>query len=398
MVTNNSPQPTLDDVLRRLAAADHRAFYQQAEAFEQAASMLEEVKDLLRKHHRTLEEAWSNGNPERHAWIADVVRHVDGLLTSVRGSDYPRLLRRLGDMVVDSRQRLTALQHESPSGDRDARARKILDDLSTSYRQVGGSLAQLPERTAKGGVLPATMSWTAAGKERFSHADGSHRGALDNVAAETVAPMPETAVPFGRFSPLNSRPAAAAAKAADPAETFGGFAGLAVRDGVEAPTAVGISGAKGATKEPVDGREDRKKAVLATVEKVDAAPAGTGRVEATPTPAVRDAVVSTISLSSQPTPAATPPQPATVSIGHVTSPIEVPPPTVGTPAMPGLMSPVASASPMPAAPREASVWLRADAGGWTHGCAVSPRPDHGERDDKTWGGLACPPDDWKERG
>lgn len=245
MATSHDGQLTFDEVLERVLTADPQSFYTQANFFEEAARSLHDAKDLLTKHRRGLEEAWSNRADQRFVQLDGLVRHLEVLLGDV--PTYPGKLRRIGDAIVDSRQRLLELRHVSADADshavsdRDKQARKILDDLSGTYRQVGGEMPELPERAATGQMLPVPpprhgvavgggsgggvgCTPAAAPKSAHSLMSRSTSPTGHTPAEETVgAPAPQAA--FGRFAQYATRPAAGHAPV-QKARSFNSFARL----------------------------------------------------------------------------------------------------------------------------------------------------------------------------
>lgn len=244
MAISPDGQLTFEQVLERVLTADPESFFVQAQAFDEAAKTLHDAKSLLSKHRRTLEDAWANGAEQRFVQLDGLVRHLEVLLGDV--PTYPVMLRRIGDAIVDSRQRLLDLQHMPPNADknaesdRDKQARKILDDLSGTYRRAGGEMPELPERAASGQLLPVSAPRRPAA---FVGATGGGGAGCAPVAAKsTHSLMSRTAVPvvheqaeesatpppqaaFGRFAQYATRPSHASAPAPKPS-SFNGFARL----------------------------------------------------------------------------------------------------------------------------------------------------------------------------
>ncbi|MDX8056752.1 hypothetical protein SK571_45925 [Lentzea sp. BCCO 10_0798] len=256
MATTQEDRLTFDEVLDRVLAADPESFYAQAKAFEQASEVLDEAKRLLAKQRRQLEEGWSNGVSDRFVRIEALVRQVEGLLADLPA--YPRLLRRTGDAIVDSRQRLLALRHMPVKphvgavdqadlkalSDRDSQARRILGELSTSYLQIGGEMPELPKHTVTGQlvVVPPLRQPTAgvgaAGSRVMATSTRSqpaHARSFTGGGGSTAlfAPLdaadeparPEQQAAFGRFATLATR--SAPTVPVQKAQSFNGFSGLA---------------------------------------------------------------------------------------------------------------------------------------------------------------------------
>ncbi|PWK85550.1 hypothetical protein C8D88_106178 [Lentzea atacamensis] len=236
-----------DQVRARVAAADPHTFYRKAAAFEQAVEQLELFGDQLRRYRAELESVWHNGDPRQFEWVDRMLRHVDALTAGLREPSYPAALRHIGDAVANSQQRLRGLEnHGATAPDRgavlarDEHARQILADLSTSYVQFGGTLAELPERSVTGVPIHASvtpvegaaahhvMSMAPVGADRGSGGGGG-TGLRPAVSASPVdggVPPSAASKPFGRLSHFAaSQPVPV--KADQPA-TFGGFAGMAL--------------------------------------------------------------------------------------------------------------------------------------------------------------------------
>ncbi|WP_043726728.1 hypothetical protein, partial [Kutzneria sp. 744] len=166
MATPDETQAGFDEILAQVMAADPDTFHRQARAFDDAVTALHDAKAALETQRRTLEETWSTQDPARFDQLDQVTRHLEVLMSRFQHPSYSQTLRRIGDLIRDSQQRLLSLKDDhghdgvAARADRDKRARKILADLSTSYRQLGGSLREPPERTADGGLLPASFTRT----------------------------------------------------------------------------------------------------------------------------------------------------------------------------------------------------------------------------------------------
>jgi hypothetical protein len=163
---------TLEQVLAQVAAADPQTFYQLAQRFEQAAGELDETKGQLSKYRRDLAEAWHNQDMQKHNRIDRLVQHLEGIVASVENPGYAQMLRQVGDAIVDSKQRLEALKEDKANAtddaarsDIDKQAATVLDGLSTSYRQMGGALAELPESSATSGTTAGSAGAGAAANE-----------------------------------------------------------------------------------------------------------------------------------------------------------------------------------------------------------------------------------------
>jgi hypothetical protein len=243
MATSPDGQLTFEQVLAQVLAADPESFYTQAHAFEEASKTLQDAKSSLAKHRRTLEDAWANGSEQRFGELDGLVRHLQVLLADV--PTYPGKLRSIGDAIVDSRQRLLDLQHlpadadKHAKSDRDKRARKILEDLSSTYRRVGGEMPELPERSASGQLLTAPPPRQGMA---FGSANGGGGGcptttkksthSLSRTAAAVMHAPPEEAVAqpapeaaFGRFAQYATRPTPHSTPAPKKS-SFNGFSSL----------------------------------------------------------------------------------------------------------------------------------------------------------------------------
>ncbi len=237
---------TYEQVLAEVSAADPQTFYLQAQRFEQAASSLGDTKDLLRRYRRDLAEAWHSGDKQRYNRIDRLVQHIEGVVAAIRDPGYAMVLRRIGDVIVDSQQRLRSMKDDaahakdaSARADLDKRAVKILEELSTSYRQLGGELAELPQRTAAGKPMDSMPARTTTTGNTAASAAGPvlHQGVAPGMAmpgratarftTSISAPMTqngfsgaqaqpvltgsavqtETATPFTRFSQYANCPA-----------------------------------------------------------------------------------------------------------------------------------------------------------------------------------------------
>ena len=281
MATSPDGQLTFEQVLERVLAADPESFFVQAQAFDEAAKTLHDAKSLLSKHRRTLEDAWANGAEQRFVQLDGLVRHLEVLLGDV--PTYPVMLRRIGDAIVDSRQRLLDLRHMPPNADknaesdRDKQARKILDDLSGTYRRAGGEMPELPERAASGQLLPVSaprrpVAFLAAATGGDGAGCGpvaakSPHSLMSRTAvpvvhepAEESAPAPPPAA-FGRFAQYATRPAHASAPAPK-ASSFNGFARLT--DQVDPVAPVLRPGGTGLT--PAEANEQRGRRHAETAE------------------------------------------------------------------------------------------------------------------------------------
>lgn len=256
MTTPDETTIGFDEVLAQLMAADPDSFYRQAQAYDDAVAVLEETRAALAAQRRALEEMWSATDPARLDRLNELTRYLELLIGRLQDPSYPVVLRRIADVIRDSQQRLQSLldghgQHvvdAAAQADRDKRARKILADLSGAYRQLGGSLRALPERTATGDPLPASSTRVersdgaravaatpiparASGGsfEMIGAASGARAGALGAIpsqaklAGDTAAPSAPAA--FGRFAQFAARPTSPASGPATP--SFSGFAGMA---------------------------------------------------------------------------------------------------------------------------------------------------------------------------
>lgn len=189
---------TLEQVLEQVSSADSQTFYQQAQRFDQAAGRLHDVKDLLSKYRRDLADAWHSGDKQRVNRLDRLIRHVEGVVAGVQNPGYPRLLRKIGDAIADTKQRLNELkdtkgnaEDDKARADVDKRAAQLLDELSTSYRQLGGELVALPERTdtgRKGTAEPGARIDTGSG-EAAPVLVASHTSRPGDVAGTAGAPV-----------------------------------------------------------------------------------------------------------------------------------------------------------------------------------------------------------------
>ncbi|GAA3440166.1 hypothetical protein [Kutzneria kofuensis] len=246
MTTPDGTQPSFDEVLDQVMAADPDTFYQKARAFENVVTVLQDARAFLAKQHRMLEELWTTPDPGRFNRLEQVIRHLETLLSRYRYPNYVQVLRRIGDVIRDSQQRLLSMKDDhgdhAARADRDKRARKILADLSSSYRQLGESLQELPERTADGDILPAsfTQGTTGAyapaprvgvGRVLGTAGTKAHGGTRAFGAAQTQpeltggAALSNTPAPFARFAHYATRPAPPGHGRTEP--SFTGFAGMA---------------------------------------------------------------------------------------------------------------------------------------------------------------------------
>jgi hypothetical protein len=274
MVTADETQSSFDEVLDQVMAADPDTFYRQARAFDDAVTVLHDAKAALQTQRRTLEETWSTQDPVRFDRLDQVTRHLELLMSRYRYPSYPQTLRRIGDLIRDSQRRLLSLKDDhgqhgdsaAARADRDKRARKILADLSTSYRQLGGSLREPPERTADGGLLPASFTRTespdgmrhttatpvaggAAGTSACSAGTTgakTHGRALAFGAVPTQAKLagdsvePSLPAPFARFAHYAARPVSPGHGRTE--QSFSGFANMAEPDSRVAAPAFAPSG------------------------------------------------------------------------------------------------------------------------------------------------------------
>lgn len=440
MATSHDGQPGFEEILQRVLAADPESFYTQATAFEQAVVSLEDAKGLLRKHRRALEESWSNRADQRFLQLDGLVRHLSSLMGDM--PSYPVLLRLIGDAVVDVRRRLLDLRHLPADADpralsdRDQQARKILDDLSRTYRELGGRLPELPERTATGHTLVAPPPRVETGAS--AHSTGVVTGGGAGFVAPKAMLMPTHAVAeeeatearpqaaFGGFAQLAAQPAPVR-PSAQKARSFNGFARLADQEDEAAlallalaPGPVVAEGAaqqrdrRSADAPEVPAALDRS-AVLSAVDKaapvkLEAAPAATAApVAAQPSTVSAPAPAAPAAPATPATPAA-----ATASVGPQVAPTTSPvlasapatPPAAPVAAHPvapaatpaphanftpdaasaaNMMRPGLGAAVPPAAPgvlgvphgRGAEVWLRGDSGDWTNRTSAGqPGSDH----------------------
>ncbi|WP_086669137.1 hypothetical protein [Lentzea kentuckyensis] len=444
MATSPDGQLTFEQVLERVLAADPESFYTQAQAFDEAAKTLHDAKNLLSKHRRTLEDAWANDAEQRFIQLDGLVRHLEVLLGDV--PTYPGMLRRIGDAIVDSRQRLLELQHMPPdadkkaTSDRDKQARKILDDLSGTYRRVGGEMPELPERTASGQMLTAPPPPRHA--VEFGNATGGGAGcapiaaksahslmsrtaapAVHEPVKEAAAPAPQAA--FGRFAQYATRPAASTAPAPK-ARSFNGFArltdqadpaALALRPGGTNPAAADAPGQRErrhaetaevpveldrstnvSTVDAVAPVKLESSPVAAPSPAAATAPTTSAAPESAQTVRPHISLTSTLSLASVP---AAPSAPPVAAPPAPTAPPAIPA-TSGPPPNPLAVSAHAHLAPDSAADanmmrpsmggavapgvsgpvgRGSEVWLRGDSTEWTatHQAAAQPGRD-GTRD------------------
>lgn len=432
MATSHDGQPGFEEILQRVLAADPESFYTQATAFEQAVVSLEDAKGLLKKHRRVLEESWSNRADQRFQQLDGLVRHLSALMGDM--PSYPVLLRLIGDAIVDSRRRLLDLRHQPADADsralsdRDQQARKILDDLSRTYRELGGQLPELPERTATGHTLVAPPPRVETEVRGFSAGAVTGGGAgfvaakamlmrTNAVAAEEVTET-EAQPAFGGFAQLATQ-SAPARPPAQKVRSFNGFARLSDQED-EAALAVfslapGPVAAEGAAQQRERKSADTpevpvgldRSAVLSAVDKVapvklEAAPAATAApvtaqpstvsAPATPVPAV---AAGTSAVSPQVPPATTPvlasapaaPPPAAPVPAHPVAPAATPAPHANfapdAASAANMMRPGLGAAVPPGVPgvpqgRGAEVWLRGDSGDWTANrtSAGQPGSDH----------------------
>ncbi|MDT7783364.1 MAG: hypothetical protein QOF58_1783 [Pseudonocardiales bacterium] len=283
MATTHEDRLTYDEVLDRVLAADPETFYAQAKAFEQATAVLDDAKMALAKLRRQLEEGWSNGVSDRFVRIERLVREVEVLLADMPA--YPRLLRRTGDTIVDSRQRLLALRHmpvvphnvgvadkidRKALSDRDSQARRILGELSTSYLQIGGEMPELPKHTVTGQLVlvpplrQPTAGMGGAGSQVVSsstRSQSAHPRSFMGKAGSTelFAPQnageparPEQQAAFGRFATLATR--SAPTVPAQKTQSFNGFSALAD----PADSAAVVLGAQGRGLGPAPSTEEDK--------------------------------------------------------------------------------------------------------------------------------------------
>jgi hypothetical protein len=265
MTTPDETTIGFDEVLAQLMAADPDSFYRQAQAYDDAVAVLEETKAALAAQRRALEEMWSATDPARLDRLNELTRYLELLIGRLQDPSYPVVLRRIAEVIRDSQQRLQSLldghgQHvidAAAQADRDKRARKILADLSGAYRQLGGSLRALPERTATGDPLPASTRVESSGGARavaatpvsarvaggsvemVGVASGGRAGALGSIPSRTKlagdTAAPSAPAPFGRFAQFAAGPTSPASGPA--AASFSGFAGMAEPGAPAVPTA-----------------------------------------------------------------------------------------------------------------------------------------------------------------
>lgn len=410
MATSPDGQPGFEEILERVLAADPESFYTQATAFEQAVVSLDDAKGLLKKNRRVLEESWSNRADQRFLQLDGLVRHLSGLMGDM--PSYPVLLRLIGDAIVDTRRRLLDLRHLPAAADsralsdRDQQARKILDDLSRTYRELGGQLPDLPERTATGHVLVAPPPRVETGVRGGSAGGVTGGGAgfasaksmlmrSQMVAEEEVVAEPEAPAAFGGFAQLAIR-SAPAKPPVQKVPSFNGFARLADQEDEPVlavlPHAPGLAAAEGTAQQRDRGHAATAAApadldrstILSTVDKVapvklESAPAVPSAPAAAPPSTVSGPTVSGPTVPA-PAPAAAAPA---VSAPAVSAPPVTPAPSAhanfapDTASAANLMRPGLGAAVPPGVPgaplgRGAEVWLRGDSADWT----ATQKPDH----------------------
>lgn len=372
-----------DQVRARVSAADPQTFYRKAAAFEQAAERLELFGDQLRRYRADLESVWHNGDPRQYEWVDRLLRYTDALIVSIREPGYPAVLRRIGDAVAQSQQRLRGLENHSGGTTpderarlaRDEHARQILGDLSTSYVQSGLSLAEIPERGATGRpihvpvalaegsaghhVMASTSMVAVTGKGRGGGVD--HRSVVSALQSpvDGGVPLSAAAEPFGRMSHFaTSQPVSA--RADQPAK-FSGFAGMALPAAESAvPPLVSATAAGDGTKKSGTGRSEKTAPLVTSPVKAQAttfltsaaAPPATVSAELA-TAAVRaTAVAPPVTVAGQPATvvatATAAAAPATVPAAHPGA-ATVPPVASGAPAalQSTGVSPVISAAAAP---------------------------------------------------
>ena len=420
MATSPDAQLSFDEVVERVLVADPESFYVQATAFEEATKSLHDARGLLAKQRRSLEDAWSNRLDQRFVQMDGLVRHLEVMMGDM--PTYPILLRHLGDAIVDSRQRLLDLRHLRADADphaladRDQQARKILDDLSATYRRLGSQLPELPERTATGhfvSVRPARFEAgvrdgaSGAGCAPAKGSSPAHHNALPaprQTVDESVGdPAPQAA--FGRFAQFATRPAATPAPARK-AQSFNGFArlvdqedpvvlvvtGLVDREttgqrvrkhteGAEAPVALGRSTVLSNVDRVAPVRLESAHAATAlssttatsttsvvTTSGPTSAPADVSAARPQLTLASNSSLASAPTAATAPVAAPPPPPAAAAAVGPQPNTLALsqnfsPDGTSGANMMrPGLGAGVPA--PVPVG-RGAEVWLRGESGDWT---------------------------------
>jgi hypothetical protein len=439
MATSPDGQMSFDEVVERVLAADPESFYVQATAFEEATKSLHDARGLLAKQRRSLEDAWSNRLDQRFVEMDGLVRHLEVMTRDM--PTYPILLRHLGDAIVDSRQRLLDLRHLKADADphaladRDQQARKILDDLSATYRRLGSQLPELPERTARGhfvSVRPARYEAGVRGDSGVGSGAGcapakgsspAHHNALPAPRETADEPVGDSApqAAFGRFAQFATRPASTPV-AVRKVQSFNGFARLVDQEDPVVLVVTGLvdretTGQR--ARKHTEGAEapvvlDRS-TVLSTVDKLAPVRLESTHAVTAPSPAAATSTTSVITTSG-PTTAA----PAEVSAARPqltlasnsslasaptvsTAPVAAPPPAP-------LAPPAAAAGPQPnplalsqnfspdgssganmmrpglgagvpgpvPVGRGAEVWLRGESGDWTAARTPAGQPcrDH----------------------
>jgi hypothetical protein len=437
MTTPDDNQLSYDEVLDRVLVADPESFYGKAQAFDDAVTALHDVRNVLLKRRRAIDEMWSTTDLNKLAKLDELTRHLELLIRGMRDPGYSRVLRRIGDVLRDSQQRLLSMRDDhgadpAARADRDKRARKILADLSTSYGQLGSLLQELPKRTANGGIVPASFahapgSGVATGEgSAATHASSCSTGTVGKAHAGIgvfdTAPkhaelvdataQPDVPAQFAGFAHYASQPAAPGRGRATP--SFSGFAAMADPDSQAAAVVLSQLGT-GASRPTVKALVDKALPGKENPLQSTTLPSSV-KVEVTPdaaTPVVSSVPATTAGPAAAP---AVPSAPAQVSLTGSTAATAAPPPAPATPGVPlkpppppgppaeavatnasaplamsatptvaygsstpgSMMRPGMTSAPVlaPAAPvRGSEVWLRADTSAWQTGPQSPARLD-----------------------
>ncbi|QKV73994.1 WXG100 family type VII secretion target [Amycolatopsis sp. Hca4] len=150
---------TFDQLAQLVEEVSPDALYERAAAFDTAMARFEHLRDDLGTQTRHLWEAWSGRIAEA---FDDVVRQVSGrtgaVVQAMAEPGYGAVLRRAGDALAQARRRMQDLRAQNRQNDLEA-ARQVLYDLGTAYRDLGATLAPVPDA---GTGVPAAVAPVAA--------------------------------------------------------------------------------------------------------------------------------------------------------------------------------------------------------------------------------------------
>jgi len=167
-----APPPIIDPALENLNvdqlaqlvnAISPDVFYQRAQAFDTAAARLQDVRDAFRRAARQLQEAWSGKIAESFEGVAqEFTGTVTNVLQPLQDPGYGTRLRQAGDALATAQHRLQdfqtqktqqaaappvagALPPDVVEKGNQLTVLQIVHDLCTAYRDIGTTIAPLPE-------------------------------------------------------------------------------------------------------------------------------------------------------------------------------------------------------------------------------------------------------------